>query len=104
MPLDAIWHQAAYAFIEVIFMLAVKEYQREHALAYARRWAFARNPLFFNFTGVGGDCTNFVSQAILAGSCVMNFTPDFGWYYISPDDRAPAFTGVEFFWDFCCIS
>ena len=30
----------------------------------------------------------------------MNFTPDFGWYYISPDDRAPAFTGVEFFWDF----
>lgn len=81
-------------------MLAVKEYDREKALAYARRWAFSRNPLFFNFTGVGGDCTNFVSQAVLAGSCVMNFTPDFGWYYISPDDRAPAFTGVEFFWDF----
>ena len=81
-------------------MLAVKEYGRENALAYARRWAFGRNPLFFNFTGVGGDCTNFVSQAVLAGSCVMNFTPDFGWYYINPNDRAPAWSSVEFLYDF----
>ncbi|MBQ9099203.1 MAG: amidase domain-containing protein [Clostridia bacterium] len=81
-------------------MLATKEYERERAVEYARRWARGRNPLFYNFTGVGGDCTNFVSQCVLAGSCVMNFTPDFGWYYRTPDDRAPAFTGVEFFWDF----
>ena len=81
-------------------MLAVKEYDRGRAVAYARRWARGRNPLFYNFTGVGGDCTNFVSQSILAGSCVMNDTPDFGWYYRSVEDRAPAFTGVEFFWQF----
>ncbi len=81
-------------------MLAFRPYVRESALAYARRWALSRNPLFYNFTEVGGDCTNFVSQAILAGSCVMNFTPDFGWYYRSVDDRAPAFTGVEAFWAF----
>lgn len=81
-------------------MLATKPYDREKALAYAARWARGRNPLFYNFTGVGGDCTNFVSQCVLAGNCVMNFTPDFGWYYRSADDRAPAFTGVEFFWDF----
>lgn len=81
-------------------MLATKEYNRERAVLYARRWARARNPLFYNFTGIGGDCTNFVSQSVLAGSCVMNFTPDFGWYYISVDDRAPAFTGVEAFWSF----
>jgi hypothetical protein len=84
----------------VISVLATKAYDRENAVAYARRWAFARNPLFFNFTEIGGDCTNFVSQCVLAGSCVMNFTKDFGWYYLSPDDRAPAFTGVEFFWRF----
>ena len=30
----------------------------------------------------------------------MNFTPDFGWYYISPEDRAPAWAGVPYFWDF----
>lgn len=81
-------------------MLATKEYNRVRAVDYARRWAFSRNPLFYDFAGVGGDCTNFVSQSVLAGSCVMNFTPDFGWYYISAEDRAPAFTGVEFFWDF----
>ena len=81
-------------------MLATKPYNREKAVAYAARWARGRNPLFYNFTGVGGDCTNFVSQSVLAGSCVMNFTPDFGWYYRSESDRAPAFTGVEFFWDF----
>lgn len=81
-------------------MLVVRPYQRENALLYARRWAFSRNPLFYNFTGVGGDCTNFVSQCILAGSCVMNFTPDFGWYYVSVNERAPAFTGVEYFWEF----
>lgn len=81
-------------------MIASKAYDRERAVAYARRWARSRNPLFYNFTGIGGDCTSFVSQSVLAGSCVMNFTPDFGWYYISEDDRAPAFTGVEYFWDF----
>ena len=81
-------------------MLATKPYARDRAVAYAKRWARGRNPLFYNFTGVGGDCTNFVSQCILAGSCVMNLTPDFGWYYRSVNDRAPAFTGVEYFWDF----
>ena len=81
-------------------MLATKPYSRARALQYAERWAFSRNPLFYNFTEIGGDCTNFVSQAVLAGSCVMNYTPDFGWYYISTDDRAPAFTGVSAFWDF----
>ena len=96
-------HAAGGFFIycnEVIFLLATKGYVRERALQYAERWAFRRNPLFYNFTEIGGDCTNFVSQAILAGSCVMNYTPDFGWYYLSPEDRAPAFTGVEAFWSF----
>ncbi len=30
----------------------------------------------------------------------MDFTPDFGWYYRSSDDRAPAWTSVAFFYDF----
>ena len=81
-------------------MPEIKEYNRERAVAYARRWALDRNPLFFDFTGGGGNCTNFVSQCILAGCCQMNFTPDIGWYYLSPDDRAAAWTGVEFFYNF----
>ena len=81
-------------------MLVTKPYNRERAVQYALRWALDRNPLFIDFTGIGGNCTNFVSQAILAGSCTMNYTPDFGWYYISVNDRAPAWSGVEAFYDF----
>lgn len=81
-------------------MLLTKPYDRERAVTYARVWANARNPLFINFTGQGGDCTNFVSQAILAGCCTMNYTRDFGWYYRSIEDRAPAWTGVSAFYNF----
>ena len=81
-------------------MLVYKEYNRARAVEYARRWALSRNPLFTNFAGRGGDCTSFVSQCIYAGSCQMNFTPDFGWYYINEHDRAPAWSSVEYFYDF----
>lgn len=81
-------------------MIAYKAYDRTRAVEYARRYAFSRNPLFYNFTGIGGDCTNFVSQSLLAGSCVMNYTPEFGWYYRTSADRAPAWTSVEFFWEY----
>lgn len=81
-------------------MIVNKEYNRERAVEYARRWALERNPLFVDFTSQGGNCTNFVSQCVYAGSCIMNFTKDFGWYFISADDRAPAWTGVEYFYDF----
>ncbi|MBQ8214125.1 MAG: amidase domain-containing protein [Clostridia bacterium] len=80
--------------------MVTKPYNRERAVEYARRWALDRNPLFIDFTEIGGNCTNFVSQAVLAGSCTMNYTPDFGWYYISEDDRAPAWSGVEYFFDY----
>lgn len=87
-------------FTKEHFMIVYKEYNRARAVEYARRWALSRNPLFTNFAGRGGDCTNFVSQCIYAGSCQMNFTPDYGWYYITETDRAPAWSSVEFFYDF----
>ncbi len=81
-------------------MLITKTYNRERAVEYALTWALDRNPLFIDFTGIGGNCTNFVSQSVLAGCCTMNYTPDFGWYYISPEERAPAWSSVEFFYEF----
>ena len=36
-------------------MLLTRPYFRERAVEYARRWALSRNPLFIDFTGVGGD-------------------------------------------------
>ena len=81
-------------------MLVTKPYQRENAVAYARKYAFSQNSQFANFAGIGGNCTNFVSQSIYAGSCEMNYTPTFGWYFISLDDRSPSWTGVDYFYNF----
>ena len=80
--------------------MRAREYDRKSAVAYARRWALDRNPAYYDFSDLGGDCTNFASQSIFAGAGVMNYTPTFGWYYVSPDDRAPAWTGVEFLYNF----
>ena len=30
----------------------------------------------------------------------MNDTPTFGWYYINANDKAPAWTGVEYLYNF----
>lgn len=83
-------------------MIVSKPYNRERALEYVRMWALSRNPLFYDFTGGGGNCTNFVSQCLLAGSLVMNPTETFGWYYVDVNNRAPSWTGVREFYEFLC--
>ena len=75
-------------------------YHREEAVAYAHEWAYRRNPRFYNFENIGGDCTNFISQCIYAGCGVMNYTPVMGWYFISLNNRAPAWSGVPFLYNF----
>ena len=50
-------------------------YDRQAAVDYAHRWAYHRNPNFYNFDELGGDCTNFASQCLYAGTGVMNYTP-----------------------------
>lgn len=67
---------------------------------YAHQWAYGRNPRFYDYEHLGGDCTNFASQCIFAGSGIMNFTPTFGWYYIDANQKAPAWTGVPYLWNF----
>jgi hypothetical protein len=81
--------------IREVLQLRTKQYDRASALSYAHRWAFGRNPQYYDFEGLGGDCTNFASQVIYAGAGVMNPTPTYGWYYYSLNDRAPAWTSVE---------
>ncbi len=75
-------------------------YDRDIAVRYAMFWALRRNPEYTDFQELGGDCTNFVSQCVYAGGGVMNFTPIFGWYYISSFDRTASWSGVEFFYNF----
>jgi len=75
-------------------------YNREAAVAYARKWALGRNPVYYDFENIGGDCTNFASQCIYAGARVMNFTPVVGWYYNSVSDRTASWSGVEYLYQF----
>jgi hypothetical protein len=76
-------------------------YDRAAAVAYAHRWAYRRNPQYLDFSNLGGDCTNFASQSILAGSHgVMNFTPTYGWFYRTSSDRTASWTGVPYLYNF----
>lgn len=75
-------------------------YNRDLAVNYARKWAMSRNPSYYNFDKVGGDCTNFASQCIFAGSKTMNYTPVTGWYYNSSYDRTASWSGVEYLYNF----
>ena len=80
--------------------MSLLPYDRAAAVAYAHRWAYGRNPEFYDYERIGGDCTNFASQCIYAGGGIMNFQPTFGWYYIDANRKAPAWTGVEYLYRF----
>ena len=81
-------------------MRFLQDYDRKAAVMYAHQWAYGRNPIYYDYEKLGGDCTNFASQCIFAGSGIMNFTPTFGWYYIDANQKAPAWTGVMYLWNF----
>lgn len=83
-----------------MFMPSISPYNRKMAVAYADKWALGRNPRYLDFSKIGGDCTNFASQCLYAGSGVMNYTPIYGWYYINPNRRAAAWSGVEYLYNF----
>jgi len=78
----------------------IRAYNRELAVQYAHEWAYGRNPRYYDFSGIGGDCTNFASQVLFAGSGVMNYSRSNGWYYSSLDSRSPSWTDVDLLYRF----
>ena len=78
----------------------MEKYDRQKAKEYAKKWAYKRNPRYYNYDSLGGDCTNFISQCIFAGSGVMNYKKTYGWYYNNANDKSPSWTGVEFLYNF----
>lgn len=77
-----------------------KTYDRNAAINYAKKWALSRNPRYYNFDPIGGDCTNFVSQCLFAGSQKMNYDIKNGWFYNNGYDRTPSWTSVEYLYNF----
>ncbi len=80
--------------------MKIKQYDRKSVREYALKWALNRNPKYYDFDNLGGDCTNFVSQCVFAGAKVMNYTNVTGWYYNDLHDRTASWTGVEFLYNF----
>ena len=74
-------------------------YNRKLAVEYARKWALSRNPDYYNYDKIGGDCTNFISQCIYAGKREMNYR-GYGWYYNDANNKSASWTGVEYLYKF----
>lgn len=72
-------------------------YNRNKAYLYAKEWAYKINPKFYDFSNLGGDCTNFVSQCVFSGIGKMDYNE---WFYKDLFNRTPSWTGVEEFWNY----
>ena len=77
-----------------------KAYNRIESINYAKKWSLSRNPKYYNFDPVGGDCTSFVSQCLFAGSQKMNYNFKNGWFYNNGFDKSPSWSGVEYLYKF----
>ncbi len=80
--------------------MKVKEYNRQEAVKYAHIWAYSRNPKYYNYDDIGGDCTNYISQCIFEGSKIMNYYDIYGWYYRNANDKSPSWTGAKYLYNF----
>ena len=83
-------------------------YDREAAVAYARRWVGERSGDWPDYSRNGGNCQNFVSQCLLAGGIPMDTVSPgiWKWYGSTPDDlprpagRSAAWSAVGEFLDY----
>ena len=80
-------------------------FNRQAAANYALLWWNRRNPAFRDFDGRGGNCTNFISQAMRAGGWtdVTGFYRDasFWWYHFA--NQTWSWVGVNHWHDFASI-
>ena len=77
-------------------MTARNSYDRAAAVAYARRWAGERNSAWAEYDRYGGNCMNYVSQAINAGGVPMDTTGS-AWYWFGNGNRTASWSGVNYF-------
>lgn len=77
-------------------MTARGSYDRAAAVAYARRWAGERNSEWAEYDRYGGNCMNYVSQAINAGGVPMDTTGS-AWYWFGNGNRTASWSGVNYF-------
>ena len=60
--------KSLFSFLLILYLLQnTLSYNPQAAIAYAKEWAYRRNPQYHDYSYEGGDCANFVSQCLIAG-------------------------------------
>lgn len=81
-------------------------YNRTEAAAYVAAYTISPNPAYMDYRNLGGDCTNFASQVLVAGGMQMtesvsNPSNTSSWYYYYDSDpgrgRTASWTGAHQF-------
>lgn len=89
-----------------ISYMKVGSYNRDNVYRYALNWYNGINRAQYgDFTDLGGDCTNFVSQCIHAGGIPMDTVGPYYWKYygMTPNEtsntigRSASWTGAQQF-------
>ena len=84
------------------------DYDRVKAKKYAAKYANSRNDEYYDYSNVGGNCVNYVSQSIHAGGIPMDYYGDYQWKhydsYIDEDNiaegRTPSWTATGYFYNY----
>lgn len=92
---------------------ATHKYDRDKAVAYSYKWVdgekVIRNPAYNDYAVYGGNCQNYVSQALFASGIPMDWSGDQQWKWFddegdlseSPTGRSGSWSGTEYFYEYC---
>ena len=85
----------------VTWYTADHPYDREAALDYLYEYCGKRNPRWYAYDAVGGNCMNFGSQVLLAGGIPEDEQGSAQWYWDDQYDLALSWINVGRFYDYC---
>lgn len=77
------------------------KYSRANAVKYATAYALAPNPNYKYFPLINdqsGDCTNFLSQCLLAGGATMNYISPQEWWYKHNSSQGTTYDTCSITW------
>lgn len=83
-------------------------YDRNLAVNYANKYADDRNSDYYDYSKLGGNCVNYVSQSIHAGGVPMDYTGSYQWKHYSSalneantaSGRSNSWTAVSYFYNY----
>lgn len=84
-----------------VYFHADHPYDRAAAYEYLMTYCDKRNPAWYAYDEVGGNCMNFGSQVLLAGGIPEDERGDEEWYWDGQNDLDLSWINVGRFYDYC---